>query len=204
MVVLQRVGAAIAVFVLLGAAACERKVMVYSLTYDAYDSSPVIVTEIRLFGDVADYAPLVAYGQANLMAPRGPGANLRFLTTPMPSPVEIQIEWTELLTGRAYTAGVTAELDSFDLRRAVNGYSTAITPVFGPNGLLIIASDPIPTNAETIETNDVVKICGTRLASADKDWRSDTDKDTILGHDIGYAYEFAKPQAGIPECPYLE
>lgn len=186
----------------LGAGACQRKVTSLSLSTGSYSSTPVILTEMRVNGVLYRFEGHVVAGMSDIMMPRGSASWSITIPEGLSDPVRIETSWTEILTNRAYSATIEAPLKKFDVYQIGQGwYKTTITPIYGPNGLLVIASDPIPTSADNIPKNDVARICGVRVPSADKDWRSEVNN--VGGH-LKNAYARTYPPVENPECPDLE
>lgn len=197
MVIVRSFFAVFAIITLLGAGTCQRKVTSLVITTGSYGSTPVIINSLFVNDTPYRFEQTVVVGMSDTMTPRGTGAWLIPVPDGISDPVLIKTEWTELLTGRAYSAVIGAPLDKFDIRRLGSGrYQTTITPIYGPNGLLVIASDPIPTSVEDIPKNDVARICGVRVPSADKDWRTEVDNVAQLKE----AYTFTYPPVENPEC----
>jgi len=198
MVIIRSFLAAIAIIALLGAGTCQHKVTSLVITTGSYSSTPVIINSLYVNGTRYRFERHVVAGMSDKMTPRGTGSWLVTVPDGISDPVRVKTEWTELLTGRAYSTSIEAPLDKFDIRRLGSGwYETTITPIYGPNGLLVIASDPIPTSADDIPKNDVARICGVRVPSADKDWRTEVDNVAQLKE----TYNFNYPPVENPECP---
>jgi hypothetical protein len=182
----------------LGVAACQpgepdRMLM----TYGSYASSPVVLLEVLVNGVPSAHGP-VAYSKADIETPRTSDYNAVSYPPSLTSgQVVVSATWVEIFTAKAWTAEVTAPLSDLDYEGATD--SVAMGPVFGPNGLMILTSDPVPKSATDIPTVDVARVCGDRVASLDADYTK--DKENVFVTDI---LNFTYPPVTDPECPVQE
>tara|TARA_R110000737_G_scaffold111883_1_gene144911 strand:- start:406 stop:978 length:573 start_codon:yes stop_codon:yes gene_type:complete len=137
------------------------------LSYSAYTGRPVVLTEMSVNGTAMAMIPAVVNGRADTSKPRVGSLN-QLLGYPAGKAGEMQLDmtWVELPSGAAYHAVVQVALK--DLQRSSNGVE--FMPVFGPGGLLIIASDPVPKGPGDKITRDVLRTCATRTPDADRDY----------------------------------
>jgi hypothetical protein len=153
-----------------------------------------LLRELRVNGGQV-LADQVVYALADQEMPRSNGNNiLNYPPHRSGSNVTVSATWVELRTNKAWRATVSAPVSSFVLEPATSGIRMA--PVFGPNGLLILTSDPIPTSATDIAKVDVAKACGTREPTADFDETRDAQ---IVG--VADMRSFEVPAVSAPECP---
>ena len=166
-----------------------------TLGFDSYGAAPVVVTFFQINGADTGLVPTVVAGMAD-------DGNPRFASATYGGDyprgdggvVRVEARWVELLTSRAYAAEVSAPLDAFDRRDPDTLY---IVPVFGPNGLLLVTSDPITDSATDFTLNDVTRACGSRMAEADTDYAADPTALARLQEIM--ALDF--PVVTDPECP---
>ena len=140
-----------------------------NLSFSSYASTPVVLTGYRLNGQtpamppvpdlvagIADVEwPRVGNGLYSLMYPRGED----------PQVLAIELEWVELLSGRAWRVEAHVPIASLS---GEAGQRADIMPIFGPDGLVVISSDPVPTTTGPEPVVDVLRLCGTRVPEADQ------------------------------------
>lgn len=143
-----------------------------SLAFSAYADRPVVLTRMAVNGKDFALTPLVVRGRADVNRPFE-GAGRRLMAYP-PGPVSgrmvLDLTWVELPAGTGYAARVEVPLDR--LEAAASG-GVEFMPVFGPGGLLIIASDPVPKTADATATTDAARICADRAPGADQDFTAE-------------------------------
>ncbi len=189
-----------ALLVALALAACKegRDPERLDLNFGSFEASPAILLDFRINGKTLGHFPTVESSRADTETPRGNGgASLSYPPGDPPGRITITAEWVELFTHKAWRA-------EFDLRTADFTWHEVldqirVTPVFGPNGLIIIASDPIPKSADVV-TKDIARLCGTRAPEADFDFARRPDQIAQLPELL----EFDFPPVTDPECPYPE
>lgn len=135
------------------------------MSMSAYTDRPVVVTRMSVNGRSLDMMPMVVRGRADTNRPRE-NAGGKMLSYPAGSGgvMRLDLTWVELPAGTGYQAVAQVPLGA--LERDGTG-AAAFMPVFGPGGLLIITSDPMPKSASDMTTRDVVRMCGTRTPAAD-------------------------------------
>ncbi len=165
------------------------------MSFSTYHSSPVVVTSFTLNGSEMIVLPDVVAGLADLPEPRsGNGGRLVDLPPDVgDGRMTFMAEWVELLTGRAWSAQVSADIG--DLQDVSDGAVEAMA-IFGPNGLFILASDPLPVSATDFELNDLSKQCATYRPENDRDLTSEAE---TLGLVEFLALDY--PPVTNPECP---
>ena len=142
-----------------------------AVAFSAYTDRPVVLTEMAVNGSPQAFPPLVVRGRADSNRPQE-GAGRRLLRYPSGSEgvMGLTVTWVELPSGQAYSAQV--EVPLAQLQTAASG-GIEFMPVFGPGGLLLITSDPVPASANDRTIRDVVRICATRAPLADTDFGAD-------------------------------
>lgn len=138
------------------------------LSMSAFTDRPVVVTEISVNGQPLNITPRVVRGRADTNRPREHGSSA-LLSYPAGTSGQMQLEltWVEIPSGTGYSAAAKLPLDG--LETTASG-AAAFMPIFAPSGLLIVASDPTPQSATDTRTRDILRLCGTRAAAADKDY----------------------------------
>lgn len=138
------------------------------VSFSTYASTPVVVTEFSLNGTNLGLLPIVAVGLADQDHPRLAGTGEMSVGYPKGgSTLRLEAEWVELLTDRAWRAQVDVAVDTLE---TIPTDRVRLMPIFGPNGLMIVASDPVPTSQSDTRENDVARICGTRHETGDTDF----------------------------------
>lgn len=164
------------------------------LEYGTYAASPVVLLDVQINGQPVPMSPVI-FTLADQETPRASYSHLlSFPPAPAPGTVTVSVTWVELLTDQAWQAEVTAPLAAFDRDTTIDQIRMA--PVFGPNGLMILISDPVPTSATNIPQVDVARVCGTRQPAADFDYTADPGE---LG--LTELLQFDFPAVTSPECP---
>lgn len=138
------------------------------LSMSAYTDRPVVVTEMSVNGQALNMTPRVVRGRADTNRPRE-HAGGALLTYPAGAGGQMQLDltWVELPSGAGYRAAAEVPLDKLETD---GSGAAAFMPVFAPGGLLIVASDPVPQSGSDTATRDIVRVCATRTAAADKDY----------------------------------
>ena len=81
--------------------------------------------------------------------------------------LQIEAVWVELLTHEAFRAEIVVPV--LELQRSASNFAE-MKPVFGPDGLMLITSDPLPETAVSTLIHDVGRVCGTRIPELDQDY----------------------------------
>lgn len=138
------------------------------LSMSAYTDRPVVVTEIAVNGQALNMTPRVVRGRADVNRPREhAGGSLLGYPDGESGEMQLDLTWVELPAGAGYQASATVPLAALEKD---SGGAVAFMPVFGPGGLLIVASDPSPSSASDDATRDVVRLCGERQTAADRNF----------------------------------
>ncbi len=142
-----------------------------ALRFSTYVQSPVVVQEFRVNGKLMWPGEIPVQGLSDLYRPHD-NAGVKYLSLDIDGRGSLRIvaTWVELLTHEAYRAEVAVPVQ--ELQRSASGYAE-VMPVFGPGGLLLITSDPIPETPDSTETHDAGRVCGTRAPELDKDYAKD-------------------------------
>ncbi|MEP4198652.1 MAG: hypothetical protein ABJL99_23765 [Aliishimia sp.] len=165
-----------------------------SIAFSAYASTPVVVTDMSVNGQRFNFFPKVVRGKGDTNRPME-GAGRMLLGYPKgSSEMALEISWVELLTQRAFRATTLVSLKSLEI--SASG-AAEFMPVFGPGGLLIVASDPIPKTAQDKTIVDVARVCAERDISADTDFAADPGEFAGLLEAVEATY----PAAAASECP---
>lgn len=151
-----------------------------NLSFSSYASTPVVLTGYRLNGHalLMPAVPSLVAGVADVEWPRV-GGGLYALAYPRgddPDVLTLELEWVELLSGHAFRAEADVPLAKLS---GESGVSVEVMPIFGAGGLLIIASDPVPTSTGPEPVVDVLRLCGMRVPEADQ--ADIAQSDTIIG-----------------------
>lgn len=172
-----------------------------TLSFGTYAASPVIITDFRLNGIPVHSFPLLENSEVDQIHPRVGGA---LYSLPYPSgenaqTLQISAAWVELLTHRAFTADLEVSVGQL---QTLGPDQVRMMPVFGPNGLLLITSDPQPGTGMGTDmgTADLARVCGTRAPLADRDFTGAADAMGGLREALGFDY----PAVRTPECPALK
>lgn len=163
--------AALSVLVIAGLAGCQiGQPNQMALAFSAYTNRPVVLTEMSVNGSEMAFTPLVIRGRADTNRPQE-GAGRRLLGYPGGENgiMDLDVTWVELPSGAAYSARVDVPLSN--LNAAASG-GVEFMPIFAPNGLLIVTSDPVPTSASDRTVRDIIRICATRTPAGDKNYRA--------------------------------
>ena len=138
------------------------------LSMSAYTDRPVVVTDISVNGQSLDMTPRVVRGRADTNRPQEhAGGALLSYPAGADGQMQLDLTWVELPSGAGYRAAAELPLDA--LEKDSSG-AAAFMPVFAPGGLLIVASDPMPQSGSDTRTRDIVRLCATRTAAADKNF----------------------------------
>jgi len=170
-----------------------------SLSFGSYAASPVVLLEARVNGQPVEWPGYLVAGMADSTTPRGSGISLLdYVPAENPREVHVAMTWIEVMTSRAWRAEVVAPLSAF--ARAPGTGSVEVTPIFGPNGLMIVASDPVPTSATDIPLVDVARLCGKRVPALDADLLA-RPADTV---NLQTILDLGVPPVTGAECPAAE
>lgn len=162
--------AALTALIAFGLVACGKPPSAVSLAFSSYESTPVVVTKFSLNGSELGLLPVVVDGRADTMRPSEGASRMDMpVGSGSGSSLSLKAEWTELTTGHAWQGAVSVPVDKL---ATTNQGRVEMMPVFGPDGLLIVTSDPLPQGEQGGQTVDVAQVCGTAL-SGGVDYRSD-------------------------------
>ena len=136
----------------------------------SHQSTPIMVDGLRINGKTMGAFPTLAAAQ--WMNPRGGATTL----TSMPwedaddQIVDVQTEWTEIETGRAYSAEISVPWGDLQVTEVV-GLTAFMTLVYGRNGefILFTAGDPDPKTAQH-NGREVARVCGQRTPGRDQNY----------------------------------
>lgn len=187
----------LAAFILFGLCGCDGNwPSGVSLAFSSYSSTPVVVTEFSLNDASLGLLPQVVSGQADTNRPfEGAGRMDVSLPSNAKSKVVMKATWVEILTGRAWHGTLDfpiGNLQKVDLNRV------EIMPVFGPNGLLLVTSDPTPESDKDQRTVDIAQICAIRDKASDTNYRAQPKALPQLFETLDRAY----PPVQNPVCKY--
>jgi hypothetical protein len=185
---------------LLALAGCqETEPRLMTLSFSSYGATPAVVLDFQVNGVSAGIFPTVVAGEADGDGRRA-GSGSYGLDYPAggSGTVTLRAEWVELFTQRAWRSEITAPLSEFSRETTFDrGDTLLLMPVFGPNGLMLVTSDPIPTTATDDRRVDVAQTCGTRLPEADFDYTANPSALPQLGELLDFDY----PEVAAPACP---
>lgn len=162
---------------LLSACATAHDLLYLGLGFNSYENTPVILTHYAMEMPLAEIPPMLIAGAADqsMSKRNGGGAGNSVLTPPKDlgrdGQWQVSAQWVELMTNRAYRATLNVPIKEINIE--YGGY--VFTPIFGPNGLMMIGSDKVGLD-ESYRRN-IVAVCGERVPSADAEWK---DKQGIL------------------------
>nr|WP_321461760.1 hypothetical protein [uncultured Cohaesibacter sp.] len=141
------------------------------LSFSSYAQTPVVLTEFRVNDVVLMPGERLVQGLADLNRPHE-NAGVSVWTMRLDGDGEILFEasWVELLSHRAYHAEIAVPVRQLQ-RNALD--HVEMMPVFGPGGLLVIASDPMPQTGTEAELHDAGQICAERQPEKDRDYTKD-------------------------------
>ncbi len=161
-----------------------------SMAYSTYAQSPVLLTVFQINGLPVLPGETGVQGLSDLNRPYDRyGSYNVLMDLDANEALHIEAVWVELLTQRAYRAELTVPVQG--LQRDPANYAEMM-PVFGPGGLLLITSDPIPETVEATETHNAGQVCGTRVPALDRDY---SDR-TIVKH----IFEYERPDGVGKGC----
>ncbi|WP_319412146.1 hypothetical protein [uncultured Cohaesibacter sp.] len=147
------------------------------LSFSSYAQTPVVLTEFRVNDVVLMPGERVVQGLADLNRPHeNAGVSVWTMRLDGDGAILFEASWVELLSHRAYHAEIAVPVRQLQ-RNALD--HVEMMPVFGPGGLLVIASDPMPqTGTETeiteiTEIHDAGQICAERQPEQDRDYTED-------------------------------
>lgn len=163
------------------------------LSFGSLASSPVVVTGLSVNGTAFGLVPLLVDGRSDEVTPRAnAGAFIVDIPPSADGKIRIDAVWVEVMTGRAFNATAAVPARDLDLE---NGAQLA--PIFGPNGQMLITSDPVPSAGSAPATRDLVSVCGTRSVTEDRDYRVATDSLP----DLAAVIADTRPEPDHPRCP---
>lgn len=186
--------------VVLALAGCrEGEPRLMSLSFSSHTASPAVLLDFQVNGVTSGIFPTVVAGEADNDEHRA-GGGVYGLDYPAggSGSIRLEAEWVELFTQRGWRAEVTIPLAGFSRETTFDrGDTLLLMPVFGPNGLMLVTSDPIPTSAGDIRQVDVAQVCGSRLPEADFDYTADPSALAQLSELL--AFDF--PAVAASNCP---
>ena len=167
-----------------------------TLSYSTYEATPVVLNGVEVNGVVFLAHPTMVEGQADTPGPRyGNGSYLMdYPRSGNAEELSLRVVWTELLTGRGYSAETQVPVAGLERATADR---VEMMPIFGPNGLMIVSSDPLPESETVAARNDVVTLCGQRDPAGDRDWETMLNEVPGLAEAQGYDY----PAPTDTTCP---
>lgn len=188
--------ASIGLGVLLALVGCGAgKPQIYGISFGSFAASPVVVTRLTVNGRDFRQLPLLVDARSDEVMPR---ANSGHYSQPLAGgqggQIELELGWVELPTGRAFAASVQVPARELQQGGARN---VQLAPIFGPNGLLLITSDPVPQSRHDQQTHDLVQLCAARNPDEDRDYR--TAPDSLP--DLANVLAEPRPGFGDPVCP---
>lgn len=170
----------------------------YGLSFGSYSASPVVVTRLAVNGRDFQMVPLLVDARSDEVMPRASGG---LYSLPWPKgrdgQAALEVTWVELPTSRAYTA--SAQVAIADLMRGASN-TVYLAPVFGPNGLLLVTSDPLPQSESDQPTRDLAQLCAARSPGDDVDYRATPDSLPDLANVLAER----RPGFGDTICPQPE
>ena len=150
------------------------------LSFSSHASVPVVLTGYRLNGHALMTPPVpdLVAGVADVEWPRVGNGHyaLAYPRGTDPDVLTLELEWVELLSGRAWRAEADVPISKLS---GEAGRKVEVMPIFGADGLLIISSDPVPTSTGPEPVADVLRLCGTRVPEADQ--ADIAQSDAIIG-----------------------
>lgn len=184
---------------LLALAGCrDEGAQVYGLSFGSFSASPVVVTRLAVNGQDFQPLPLLVDARSDQVMPR---ANAGLYSQPLAAgrngQVALELGWVELPTGRAFAADLQVPVQ--DLQRS-GPDQVQLAPIFGPNGLLLITSDPVPQSADDQPIRDLAQLCAARSPGEDTDYRAAPD----LLPDLANVLAEQRPGFDDPICPEPE
>ncbi len=162
---------------LLSACTITHDLLYLGLGFNSYENTPVILTHYAMEMPLAETPPMLIAGAADqsMLERNGGGAGNSVLSPPKDvgrdGQWQVSAQWIELMTNKAYRAKLNVPIKDIHIEHG--GY--VFTPIFGPNGLMMIGSDKVGLD-ESYRRN-IVAVCGERVSSADAEWK---DKQGIL------------------------
>ncbi|WP_281857574.1 hypothetical protein [Litoreibacter halocynthiae] len=136
----------------------------------SHQSTPIMVDGLEINGKSMGAFPTLASG--NWMNPRGGSATLTRLPWDSEDDaiVDVFTEWTEIETGRAYSADVSVAWGELQVEEVV-GVTAYMTFVYGRNGEFMLFTDAEP-DPKTGQYNgrEVMRVCGKRTPNRDQNY----------------------------------
>ncbi|PZO65873.1 MAG: hypothetical protein DI498_08535 [Paracoccus denitrificans] len=190
----MKIVAALAVLVALSGCVQDGAAGGYDHAFGSFRASPVVVTKMSVNGGAFKLAPVVVDGAADTSLPRANGIDSMTYPSSTNGTMTLQATWVELLTGRAYQAAVN--VPDAELQKSPTG-RLEFAPLFGPNGEMIVSSDPLPTAEGVGEKRNIVTTCAARSPADDFDYRADPNSLPMLAD----ALALPRPAVGASRCP---
>lgn len=179
--------------VMVAVAGCQTEApqeMAFSLT--SYQSSPALVAAVLVGERSAIPLPTVVFGMADTGEVRSTSTE-RLRWDGASGSVQVKAQWIEMLTNRAYEAQTTVKVaDLFHSQPDV----VDLTLIIGPNGLMLIGSDPLPTEGPP---RDVARVCGTRVPAQDRAIAAEANDHAKLTEALALTYPPVPPDSECPE-----
>ena len=184
---------------LLALAGCrDEGPQIYGLSFGSFSASPVVVTRLAVNGQDFQPLPLLVDARSDQVMPR---ANAGLYSQPLAAgrdgQIALDLGWVELPTGRAF--GATVQVPVQELQRS-GPDNVQLAPIFGPNGLLVITSDPVPQSGSDQPIHDLAQLCAARSPDEDTDYRATPDSLPDLANVLAEQ----RPGFGDPTCPEPE
>lgn len=139
-----------------------------AMSYSTYVQSPVVIEEFKVNGQHTLQGKTEVQGLADLRRPHD-NSGWYMLPRDIDANGTLQIEavWVELLTHKAFRAEIVVPV--LELQRSASNFAE-MKPVFGPGGLMLITSDPLPETPDSRVMHDVGRVCGERMPELDQDY----------------------------------
>lgn len=165
-----------------------------AVSFSAYTNRPVVLTEMLVNGTAMTLVPNVVQGRADDYGRELIMGN-RMLGYPKGDSgvMQLKLTWIELPHGAAYQAEIQLPLSELEYS---SWSGIDFSPIFAPDGLVIIASDPPAKKGQKRITRDVARICGTRMPDLDFDYTKDPRE--LPG--LFEALQTTKAPASLSEC----
>lgn len=166
-----------------------------SLSFGAFKSSPVVLTQFGIEGPMGPIGqPQLVAGDADGSLPRtGGGIQIGWPGNGGADGMwRLEAQWVELPTGRAYRAALDVPVDGIETQYSIK----ILDIIFGPHGLFIAASDKLSDDYK-ITPNSLAGTCGTRMPAADEDLRRRTDTFT----EMDFIMDKTPPFPARTDCP---
>lgn len=136
----------------------------------SHQSTPVMIDGLKVNGASMGAFPTLA--SSNWMNPRGGNTTLTKLpwSSADDQMVDVQTEWTEIETGRAYSAEVSVSWTDLYVEDVV-GVTAYATFAYGRNGEFMLFTDA-EADPKTGQYNgrEVMRVCGKRTPNRDQNY----------------------------------